>query len=47
MYIVEGSPDMNTWTCVVTNPGTVGTTVTVPYQAPPGAERHFLRLRVY
>ncbi len=47
MYIVEGSPDMNTWTCVVTNPGTVGTTVTVPYQVPPGAERHFLRLRVY
>jgi hypothetical protein len=47
MYVVEGSPDLTAWSCLVTNPGTVGTTVTVPHTVPESADRYFLRLRVY
>lgn len=44
-YVVECSADLVNWTTVATNPGTVGTSVTVP--APPSASaRCFLRLRV-
>ena len=44
-YVVEGSSDLLAWTILATNPGTVGTPVTVSDTAP-AAARRFLRLRV-
>lgn len=46
-YHVESSADLQVWTTVATDPGTVGETVTVFAPSPlSGAGRHFLRLRV-
>lgn len=44
-YAVEASSDLQTWTTIATNPGSVGATVTV-IDAATGWARRFLRLRV-
>lgn len=44
-YVVEASADLITWTALATNPGTVGTAVTVTDPAT-AANARFLRLRV-
>ncbi len=46
-YITEASTNLFDWTNVATNPGTVGGTVTATVPIPNGADRYFLRLRVY
>lgn len=46
-YVIEGAPDPDgSWATVDTNPGSVGTTVTVIDNLPGTPDRRFLRLRV-
>jgi hypothetical protein len=46
-YIVETSQDLEEWTHLTTDPGPLGGVVTVSALLPPGAERYFIRLRMY
>lgn len=46
-YILEGSVDLDSWTHVLTNSGAAGSNVLVTKPIPNGADRYFLRLRVY
>ena len=45
-YIVEGSNNLATWTPIATNPGNVGSNVTVPDNATGNPSQRFLRLRI-
>ncbi|WP_438479229.1 hypothetical protein [Oleiharenicola lentus] len=45
-YKVEASSDLVTWTTLATNPGSVGTSVTVNDTPPANATRRFLRLAI-
>ena len=45
-YTVQASSDLVTWTDLVTNPGTVGNSVTVTDSPPAGATRRFLKLKI-
>ena len=45
-YTVQASGDLVTWSDLVTNPGTVGNSVTVTDTPPAAAIRRFLRLKV-
>jgi hypothetical protein len=46
-YIVETSTNLETWTHLVTDPGTVGSTAAVTLPSQPGANRCYARVLVY
>jgi alpha-tubulin suppressor-like RCC1 family protein len=45
-YTVQGSNDLSTWTDITTNPGSVGTAVSVTDTSPADAPVRFMRLKV-